>query len=68
MNPKLDKLDFMLLTNDNLNYRQEIQSFLETEELLNIWRVINPDTRVYTWCQEYNQLSRLDYLFLHQNI
>ncbi len=30
MNPKLDKRDSMLITNDNLNYRQEIESFLET--------------------------------------
>ncbi len=59
MNPKLDKL----ITNDNLNYHQEIKSFLETEELLDIWKVINPDTGFYTWCLGNNQQSRLDYFF-----
>jgi exonuclease III len=49
MNPRLDKLDCMTLTNDNFKYRQDIQSFMDTEELLDIWRVMNPDTRFYTW-------------------
>ena len=34
MNPRLDKLDSMTLINDNFKYRLEIQSFMDTEELL----------------------------------
>ncbi len=64
INPKLDKLDSMLITNDILNYRQEIESFQETEELLDIWRVINPDTRFYTWCRGNNNQSRPDYFYI----
>ncbi len=68
MNPKLDKLDSMLITNDNLNYHQEIESFLETEEILDIWRVMNPDTRFYTWRLGNNQQSKLDYLFTSEHL
>ncbi len=49
-------------------YHKEIESFLETEELLDIWTVINPNMRFYTWHQGNNRLSRLDYIFTSEHL
>ncbi len=38
LNPRVDMLDPLLDTNDNLNYRNKILSYLETENLVDIWR------------------------------
>jgi exonuclease III len=66
--PKLDKLDTMPDTNDNPTYRKEIISFLETESLVDVWRVLNPSVRFFTWNRGINQKSRLDYLFMSDHI
>ncbi len=62
LNPRVDKLDPLLDNNDNLNYRNEILSFLETENRVDIWRVVNPFKKIFTW-HRGKQKSRLDYYF-----
>ncbi len=37
LNPRVDKLDPLFDTNDNLNYRNETLSFSESENLVDIW-------------------------------
>ncbi len=44
---QVGKLYIMLTANDNWNHCQQIESFIETEELLLIKRVIHPDIRFY---------------------
>lgn len=67
LNPKLDKPDTMSDSNDNPHYRKEILSFLETEGLVDVWRVLNPDKRFYTWFRG-KQKSRLDYFFISEHL
>jgi exonuclease III len=66
LNPRLDKLDTSD-ANDNPNYRREILSFLETENLVDIWRVFNPFARMFTWHRGSKQKSRLDYFFVPEH-
>ena len=45
----LDKLDSMPVQNDNPLYRDEIKSFLEVNNFVDVWRIMNPYERVFTW-------------------
>ncbi len=65
MNKNLDKLDTMSNSGDNTDYRNELQSILETIGMVDIWRLLNPDTRRYTW-HSRGKASRLDYIFLSE--
>jgi exonuclease III len=67
MNPRMDKLDTMSDTSDNNNYRQEILSYMETYKMIDIWRVLNPDKRVFTW-HRGNSRSRLDYFIVSEHL
>ena len=67
MDPSLDKLDTMSQLNDNSSYRKEIQSMLDTHELTDIWRVLNPNTRRYSW-RRGKSASRLDYWFTSEHL
>ena len=67
MNQRLDKLDTMPDTNDNAIYRQEILSFLDTNNMIDIWRAINPSKRTFTWYRG-KQRSRLDYFFTSEHL
>ena len=60
---KLDKLDSMPDTNDNQNYRNELMSLFEALNMVDVWRILNPDTRRYTW-HSRGKASRLDYIFI----
>ena len=48
MNPRLDKLDTMPEHNDNQNYREDITSFLEINNLA-VWRTLHTDEKCFTW-------------------
>ena len=67
LNPKLDKLDSMPDTNDNPSYRDNVKSFIETENLIDIWRTLNPFARFFTWHRS-QQKSRLDYFFTSDHL
>ena len=67
LNPRLDKLDTMTDTNDNPLYGDNVLSFLETENLIDIWRSLNPDARTFTWSRGKAR-SRLDYFLTSDHI
>jgi exonuclease III len=67
LNPRLDKLDNSD-SGDNPKFRAEILSFLETENLVDIWRVFNPSARIFTWHRGTKQKSRLDYFFTAEHL
>ena len=64
---KLDKLDAMPDTHDNKTYRQNLNSFLETNNMVDAWRTLNPTTKVFTW-HRANKRSRLDYIFCAEHL
>ena len=43
MNPRLDTLDNSPDYNDNRNFRADVCSFVETNNIVDVWRTINPD-------------------------
>ncbi len=67
LNPRLDKLDTLPHSQDNPEYRQNILSFLETENLIDIWRTLNPYARIFTWFHG-NARSRLYYFFTSDHL
>jgi exonuclease III len=67
LNPRLDKLDAMPDTNDNPDYRKNIISFMETEDLVDIWRLLNPYSRIFTWYRGKAR-SRLDYFLTSEHL
>jgi exonuclease III len=67
LNPKLDKLDNMSDTGDNPEYRNNLVSYLETNDLIDLWRTLNPNKRVFTW-KRGNSRSRLDYFFTSDHL
>ena len=67
MDPRLDKLDNMPENHDNRNYREDIISYLEVNNLVDAWRTVNPDRKFFTW-HRGNKRSRLDYLFCSDHL
>jgi exonuclease III len=67
LNPRLDKLDTMPDNNDNPEYRVNLLSFLETENLIDIWRTLNPYSPTFTWYRGTSR-SRLDYFFTSEHL
>jgi exonuclease III len=67
LNLKLDKLDSMSNKGDNPVYRAEIKSMLETLDLNDAWRTLNPLSRRYTW-HSRGRSSRLDYFFVSDHL
>lgn len=67
LSQKLDKMDTTSLSNDNPNYRKEIESYLDSENMFDIWRVLNPDKRMFTW-HRGDKKSRLDYFFISDHL
>ena len=63
----LDKFSNMASGSDNSNFRKEVISFLESLELVDIWRVMNPNQKIFTWHRN-KQRSRLDYLFTSEHL
>ena len=63
----LDKLDSMPERNDNPKYRDELKSFLEVNSLVDVWRILNPYKKVFTW-HRGDKRSRLDYFFVSEHL
>ena len=43
MNQRLDKWDNSPDYNDNRNFRADVCSFVETNNIVDVWRTVNPD-------------------------
>ena len=67
MNPRLDKLDTMPEHHDNQNYREDITSFLDINNLVDVWRTLNPNERFFTW-HRGDKRTRLDYIFCSDHL
>ena len=67
LNPRLDKSDQINEAHDNRNYRSDIQSFMEVNNIVDIWRTINPDKNFFTW-HRGNKRSRLDYILTSEHL
>ena len=67
LSPLLDKLDSALDRNDNPTYRNNLKSFLDTNNLVDAWRTIYPYEKKFTWYRG-NQRSRLDYFFISEHL
>ena len=67
LNPRLDKLDSSQDQNDSRNYRADLLSYLDVNNVVDVWRVINPDKKFFTWHQG-NRRSRLDYMFISEHL
>ena len=63
----LDKLDSMPIQNDNPIYREELKSFLEVNNLVDVWLIMNPYERLFTW-HRGDKRSRLDYFFISEHL
>ncbi len=60
LNPKLDKIDSMSNKNDNIVYRKEMLSLLDSMNLSDCFRNLYPNLRRYTW-HARGKSSHLDY-------
>ena len=67
LNPRLDKLDSSQDQNDSRNYRADLLSYLDVNNIVDVWRVINPDKKFFTWHQGKRR-SRLDYIFISEHL
>ena len=63
----LDKLDTMPETNDNTEYRENLKSFLEINDFIDVWRIMHPYERTFTW-HRGEKRSRLDYIFISEHL
>ena len=55
-------LDSYNNNDSNVNYRKSILNICENLNLIDVWRIINPETKRYTWRRNTPlQQSRLDY-------
>ena len=67
MNPRLDKMDNSHDHNDNRNFRADVCSFMETNNIVDAWRTVNPDKRCFTW-HRAEKRSRLDYVLTSEHL
>ena len=67
LNPRLDKLDSLQEQHDSRNYRADISSFLDVNNIADVRRVINPDKKFFMRHQE-NKRSRLDFIFISEHL
>ena len=63
------QLDSFSENNSNDRYRNSITSFLENFNLIDAWRVVNPELRRFTWRRSTPiQQSRLDYWMISSHM
>ena len=67
LDPVLDKADDVSNKNDHPEYRNELLSVMENYDLVDVWRVMNPNVRRYTW-HSRGLSSRLDYILLSEHL
>ena len=63
----LDKINIAQSTLDNNGYREALVAFMENENLVDAWRILNPDKQTPTWNRN-DQKSRLDYLLISDHL
>lgn len=66
MDPKLDKIGVVNET-ESSDYREELTTILDIENLVDIWRHQNKEKIRFTW-QRGQQKSRLDYIFISEHL
>lgn len=66
LNPEIDRIE-TVKENMSLNYREELVTILEIENLVDIWRTQNKSKPCFTW-QRGHQRSRLDYIFISEHL
>lgn len=72
-NTTLDK-DIDLYNNSGSNHVQKrllLKEFMEAKGLVDVWRLHNPDSRIFTWRKPFSNdviMSRLDYFLISQDI
>ena len=54
-------------THDNPIYRNTLISFLELNNLIDPWRIQNPEKKMFTW-HRGDKRSRLDYIFCSEHL
>lgn len=67
LDPKLDKHDSISNKNDHPQYRKEILAIMETFQLVDCWRILNPTKRRFTW-HARGKASRLDYWLISEHL
>ncbi len=67
MDPDLDKQINMTSKDNNPVFRKEINALLDSINLVDAWRVQNPNIKRYTW-HSRGKLSRLDYFFISEHL
>ena len=64
LNPEMDKYSLSSKKTETAAVKF-LNNFMEEEQWLDVWRIINPDARQYTWKRNTPlTMSRLDYLFM----
>ena len=68
MDPKMDRLDS---NHNHVNSHAVLQEYIERAQLVDIWRLRNPDKKIFTWCRDgvvrnRRSASRIDMLLVSQ--
>jgi exonuclease III len=58
------------LPRTNFKCQKKLQDWMEEEEISDIWRIKNPDKRMYTWISktQHKVMSRLDFILLSDTL
>ena len=67
VNPALDKMEGMGENSDNGNFRLDLTSYLDVNNLVDVWRIAHPDTKFFTW-HRGSKRARLDYTFISEHL
>ena len=53
--------------NDNRNFIADVCSFMETNNIVDAWRTVNPDKRCFTW-HRAEKRSRLEHVLTSEHL
>ena len=65
-NHDIDTLNY--IRENNRNSKLTIQNMMSELDLVDIWRVDNPDKKIYTWRGPFKKMSRLDYFLITSDV
>ena len=65
MNPRLDKVDNSPDHNDNRDFRTDVCFFMETNNIVDAWRTVNPDKNA---SHGIVPRSRIDYVLTSEHL
>lgn len=57
--------------NNHVKKRQVILEYMQNKDLIDVWRVRNPESRIYTWRKPFSNdvvMSRLDFFLISQDL